>query len=137
MKTSEDHPVIFFDGECNLCNGFVQIVIRNDPHARFRFASLQSEHARDIPALPDTAEYAGGLSTVIVKHRGAYLSKSSAVLKIAKLLGFPYSLFYVLIVLPKPIRDSIYEWVAANRYKWFGKRDACMLPTSDLKSRFL
>jgi predicted DCC family thiol-disulfide oxidoreductase YuxK len=137
MKNAEDSPVIFFDGECNLCNGFVQFVIKNDPHARFRFASLQSEHAKDIPTLPEMASRVGELSTVVFRHRGIYLAKSTAVLEIAKLMGFPYRFCYVFIVLPKPFRDFVYDWVAANRYRWFGKRDACMLPTPELRSRFL
>lgn len=137
MNSANDNPVVFFDGECNLCNGFVQFVIKHDSHCQFKFASLQSEHAKDIPQLPGKVGNVEGLSTVIIKHRGAYYSKSNAVLLIAKLLGFPYSLLNVFIVLPKPIIDSIYDWVSANRYKWFGKIEACTVPTPELKSRFL
>ena len=137
MKNAKENPVIFFDGLCNLCNGFVQFVIKHDPEAKFRFASLQSEHARDIPKMYNKKGKDDRLSTVILAYRGVYYSKSGAVLRIAKLLGFPYRLLLVFLVLPKPFRDFIYDWVASNRYKWFGKKDTCMLPTPELKKRFL
>lgn len=137
MKNDQDKPVIFFDGDCNLCNGFVQFVIKNDPHGRFRFASLQSEHARDIPKWSGKSGKVVELSTIVVSHGVLHLFKSSAILEIAKLIGFPYRLLYIFVILPKPFRDFIYDWVAANRYRWFGRRNECMLPTSELKRRFL
>jgi len=137
MKNAKVNPVIFFDGVCNLCNGFVQFVIRHDPQAKFRFASLQSEHARDIPRMVNKEGKDERLSTVILAYRGVYYSKSGAVLRITKLLGFPYNFLYGFMILPKPLRDFIYDWVATNRYKWFGKRAACMMPTPELKQRFL
>lgn len=127
--------MILFDGVCNLCNGFVQFVIARDPHAYFSFASLQSESARrllievhaDSPA-PDSLVFVQG---------GRAFTRSNAVLRIARRLGFPWSLAYPLAAVPRPVRDWAYDLVARHRYQWFGKRDACMIPTPDLRSRFL
>jgi predicted DCC family thiol-disulfide oxidoreductase YuxK len=128
-------PVILFDGVCNLCNGFVQFVIARDPQARFRFASLQSIAAAALlngrmrqGALPDS---------VLLVEDGRIYTQSTAALRVARGLGFPWNLSYGLVIVPKPIRDGVYAWVARNRYAWFGKRDVCMVPTPDLQARFL
>jgi len=128
-------PIIFFDGVCNLCNWFVQFVIRHDKRGIFKFASLQSDYAASLPALSD--KVGNSLSTVVLQDGDRYYFKSAAALRIARMLGFPFSLAYVFIILPVPLRDAIYDWVANNRYAWFGKLDACWLPTPELKSRFL
>jgi predicted DCC family thiol-disulfide oxidoreductase YuxK len=127
--------VILFDGVCNLCNGFVQFVVARDPHARFRFAALQSEAAaallRDAgvaAALPD--------SIVLVEDGGVYV-RSTAALRIARHLRFPWPLASGLLVVPRFIRDAVYDYIAAHRYRWFGRRDACMVPTPDLQRRFM
>lgn len=127
--------VILFDGVCNLCNGFVQYIIRLDRKKLFKFASLQSNYACVLVkenTLPPT-----NLSTVILRQGGRFYFKSTAVLRLARELGFPYPLLYAFILIPRPLRDFIYRWVATNRYKWFGQRNECMLPTPELKSRFL
>jgi predicted DCC family thiol-disulfide oxidoreductase YuxK len=128
-------PVILFDGVCNLCNGFVQFVIARDSAARFRFASLQSNAAsklldrhRVTTLLPD--------SIVLVEDDRVF-TRSSAALRIAGGLGFPWSLAYAGIAVPKPLRDALYDLVARHRYRWFGKRDVCMIPTPELRARFL
>jgi predicted DCC family thiol-disulfide oxidoreductase YuxK len=128
-------PIILFDGVCNLCNGFVQFVIRYDKKGNFRFASLQSDYAASLPGLEEGV--VSELSTVVLQDGDRYYFKSTAALRIARMLGFPFSLAYVFIILPVPLRDAIYDWVARNRYAWFGKRDECWLPTPELKSRFL
>jgi predicted DCC family thiol-disulfide oxidoreductase YuxK len=128
-------PIIFFDGVCNLCNGFVQFIIRHDKRGIFTFASLQSAYAASLPGLE--AGVVNTLSTVVLQDGDRYYFKSTAALRIARMLGFPFSIAYVFIILPVPLRDVVYDWVARNRYKWFGKRDACWLPTPELKSRFL
>jgi predicted DCC family thiol-disulfide oxidoreductase YuxK len=130
------HPVILFDGVCNLCNGFVQFVIDRDPRAQFRFASLQSAAAAALlngargvrRAVPD--------SVVLIEGDRLY-TQSTAALRVARGLGFPWNLSYAFIVVPEPLRDAAYAWVARNRYRWFGKRDVCMVPTPALRERFL
>ena len=126
---------ILFDGVCNLCNGFVRFVIARDPAARFRFAALQSpaasallREAGDAQPLPD--------SVVLVEDGRVYV-RSAAALRIARGLRFPWPLAYAAIVVPRFIRDRIYDAVAANRYRWFGRRDVCMVPTPDLARRVL
>ena len=134
MDTS-GHHIILFDGVCNLCNGFVQFVIRHDKKQTFKFASLQSDYAASLPELKD--KIGNSLSTVVLQQDNQYYFKSTAALKIARLLAFPISIAYVFIIVPKPIRDAVYNWIASNRYRWFGKRNECWLPTPELKSRFL
>jgi predicted DCC family thiol-disulfide oxidoreductase YuxK len=128
-------PVILFDGVCNLCNGLVQFVIARDPAARFAFASLQSNAAsklldrhRQTTPLPDS---------IVLVDGDRVFTRSSAALRIARGLGFPWMLAYAGIVVPKPLRDAVYDRVARNRYRWFGKRDVCMVPTPELRGRFL
>ncbi len=131
-------PVILFDGVCNLCNSVVQWVIERDKEGRFDFASLQSDVARrelrkvmdgkEIDALPD--------SIVLLDSNGVHL-RSAAALRILRGLGSWFLLLRLGVVLPRPIRDAIYNWVARNRYRWFGRRDTCMIPTPDIAARFL
>jgi predicted DCC family thiol-disulfide oxidoreductase YuxK len=130
---------VLFDGVCNLCNGAVRFIIRRDPRARFRFAALDSAAARSLLA---AAPAAGSLpdSIILVEQLAAgsrVSTQSSAILRIARGLRLPWPLAYAFIVIPKPLRDALYAFIARHRYRWFGKRDSCMLPTPDLQSRFL
>ena len=127
--------IILFDGVCNLCNGFVQFVIRHDRGQRFRFASLQSDTAREL--LQNQPGAARDLDSVVLIEDGRYYRQSTAALRILRRLGGGWPLLYGLIVVPAFVRDRVYAWIAGNRYRWFGQRDACMLPTPELKSRFL
>ena len=128
-------PVILFDGVCNLCNGFVQFVIARDPQGRFRFASLQSKAAA---ALLNGQVQSGPLpDSVLLAEDGRIYTRSTAALRVARGLGFPWNLSYGFVMVPKPLRDAVYDWVARNRYAWFGKRDVCMVPTPDQRARFL
>jgi predicted DCC family thiol-disulfide oxidoreductase YuxK len=127
--------VILFDGVCNLCNAGVRFVIERDPAKRFRFAALQSDAAATIlrqvqrgGELPD--------SVVLVENDRLYV-RSTAALRVARRLRFPWSLAWGFIVVPRPLRDWVYDVVARKRYGWFGKRDACMVPTPELRERFL
>jgi predicted DCC family thiol-disulfide oxidoreductase YuxK len=138
--------IILFDGLCNLCGGVVQFIIKRDPHARFRFASLQSDAARRLCAqhhyaLPDTTNPNAGDSasndTIVVIANNRALERSDAALAIAAQLTFPWPLLRVLRVLPRAWRDAIYRFVARNRVRWFGKRATCMIPTYDIRARFL
>lgn len=135
MPLPTNHPILFFDGVCNLCNGFVQFVIKRDPKAVFRFAPLQSEQGKEVleSANLSTEE----LSTVVLFWKGKIYTHSDVPLEVAKLLGGAWQLFYIFRIIPKGIRNAIYDWIARNRYRWFGKKDSCMIPTPDLKSRFL
>ena len=128
-------PVIVFDGVCNLCNGFVDFVIARDQAARFRFASLQSDAARRLLNGVPLGSPPGD-SVFLIEH-GHVFQRSEAALRIARRLGAPWRFCYSLIVVPRPIRDWIYDVVARNRYRWFGKRPVCRVPTPDLRRRFL
>lgn len=132
---SPQPAIILFDGVCNLCNGFVTFVIQRDRGNRFRFASLQSDTARDLlKHQPGTDQ---GPDSVVLIENGRYYQQSTAALRILRHLGGGWPLLYGLILVPAFLRDKIYAWVARNRYRWFGQRDACMLPSPELKARFL
>lgn len=134
MNDNDTH-ILLFDGVCNLCNGFVKFVIKRDRKAKFQFAALQSESAKEIlkkfSLLTDDFE-----SFVYISDGRCYL-KSSAALHVAKDLGGFWRLFYIFIIIPKFMRDFLYSLIAKTRYKIFGKRDACMVPAPDMKQRFL
>ena len=129
-------PVILFDGVCNLCNGFIQFVIKNDRQGVFRFASLQSEAASSL--LGDRASaYRDSLETVVLIEGDTIYTHSDVALQIARRIGGAWSLLLVAYILPKFCRDALYRFIARNRYRWFGKHDTCMVPSPDLASRFL
>ncbi|TYS70705.1 thiol-disulfide oxidoreductase DCC family protein [Sutcliffiella horikoshii] len=129
------HPILLFDGVCNLCNSMVTFVIKHDKEANFKFASLQSEGGQTIlkeHSLPlDQFD-----SFYYVDSKKLY-TKSTAALKVAKELDGAWKLLYPLIIIPKPLRDIVYSFIARNRYRWFGKKDQCMLPNPEMKKRFL
>ncbi|MEQ9009057.1 MAG: DCC1-like thiol-disulfide oxidoreductase family protein [Ekhidna sp.] len=128
-------PIILFDGVCNLCNSSVQFIIERDKKELFLFASLQSRYAKEN--LPDEFSDETALQSIILKEGDEIKSKSSAVLTITKSLSGLWPLFYVLIVIPKFVRDWVYDIIAKNRYQWFGKKDQCMIPSPELKNRFI
>jgi predicted DCC family thiol-disulfide oxidoreductase YuxK len=127
--------VILFDGVCNLCNAFVQFIIDRDPRARFSFAALQSDAAAQL--LSGQRRTAPVLDSVVLVEQGRLAFESTAVLRIARRLGFPWALAYAFIVVPRPLRDWAYRLAAPHRYRWFGRRDRCMVPTADIRARFL
>ncbi len=131
----KDFPVVFFDGQCNLCNSSVQLLLRLDKKTLFRFASLQSAYAKK-----ELSKWLGEEhwpdSIVLLADNQVYV-RSDAVLKTGWLLGGFWKLSVVGYLLPRSLRDYLYDRIAANRYRWFGKRAACMVPTPELKSRFL
>ncbi len=127
-----DH-LILFDGVCNLCNASIQQVIKYDHRERFYFASLQSGYAeRIIPA-----EKASRMASVIYIEKGHIYRESTAALKVAGKLKFPLKLLYGFIIIPRVLRDPLYRYVARNRYRWFGRRQECMVPSEDLLHRFI
>lgn len=130
-----DSPVILFDGVCNLCNGSVLFIIKRDPRSQFYFAALQSDFGNK--QLKNFGLPATELNSVLLIKGGTLYQKSNAALEIAKHLSGLWPALYIFKIIPPFLRDGIYTWVARNRYRWFGKKDACMIPTPELKSRFL
>ncbi|WP_128893640.1 thiol-disulfide oxidoreductase DCC family protein [Longirhabdus pacifica] len=126
--------VILFDGECHLCNTAVQFIIKRDPKAVFSFAALQSDVGKKIIKKHNISD---GVDSLILIYNDKCYIKSSAALTISKHLKGLWKGLYFFIVVPKPIRDYGYGIVAKNRYKWFGKRENCMVPTEDIKKRFI
>jgi predicted DCC family thiol-disulfide oxidoreductase YuxK len=131
----EASRIILFDGVCNLCNGAVQFVIRRDPAGKFRFASLQSEPAQVL--LRQHNLPADFTDSFLYLRDGRCFSRSSAALEVARDLGGWWKIAYAGKIIPRPIRDFVYNIIARNRYRLFGKRQACMRPTPDLQARFL
>ncbi|MGY5351387.1 thiol-disulfide oxidoreductase DCC family protein [Wenyingzhuangia sp. IMCC45533] len=139
MKKIEDvvekNPVVLFDGVCNLCSDSVQLIIKNDQRNLFKFSTLQSPLAqfylkKQVPNLSK-------IDSIILVTSNKIYTKSSAALIIAKHLKGGYPLLYIFYIIPKPIRDFVYDFIAKNRYKWFGKKEHCMIPTKELKNKFL
>ena len=135
MKETSLNNIILFDGVCNLCNSTIQFIIKKDTKQRFKFASLQSDAAREV-LLQYSMKNVELKSIVFITNNRIYL-KSSAVLRILWELGGFYKLLYFFWVVPKPLRDLSYDYIAKNRYRWFGKKEQCMVPTPELKNRFL
>jgi predicted DCC family thiol-disulfide oxidoreductase YuxK len=134
MNGQEEY-ILLFDGVCNLCNGLVQFMIKRDPKGKFKFGSLQSEPAQRLLrrlGLPKNE-----MDSVVLIKGDKYFLKSEAVLLVLKELGGFWSLFYGFTILPRRLRDFIYDGVAKSRYRIFGRRNQCMIPTPDLQSRFL
>lgn len=135
MKILTLHSVILFDGVCNLCNSTIQFIIKKDTKQQFKFASLQSDAARDI-LLQKSMKNLNLKSIVYISNNKVYL-KSSAVLEILWNIGGLYRLSTIFWIIPKPLRDLVYDFIAKNRYKWYGKKESCMIPSPELKNRFL
>ncbi len=127
--------ILLFDGVCNLCNGLVRFIIKRDRIGKFKFASLQSEIGQQW--LTRLGLTKNEFESFVFIQDDRYYLKSSAALKVLKELGGIWKSFYVLILIPRPVRDFIYNLVAKSRYRIFGKRDVCMVPTPELKERFL
>ncbi len=131
---SQQH-LILFDGVCNLCNGAVQFIINRDPKSIFKFASIQSEAGQEY--LKRFSISGPDLYSVILIKKGKVYDRSAAVFEIARDLSGLWPAFYPLKFIPAFVRDGVYKWIARNRYRWFGKQDQCMIPTPELKARFL
>ncbi|TRW98479.1 thiol-disulfide oxidoreductase DCC family protein [Flavobacterium gawalongense] len=132
----KDKKIILFDGVCNLCNSAVQFIIKHDTKDVFRFVALQSNLGQEI--IKHIGIDIKNTDSIILYQPGiAYYYKSEAVLEIAKSLDGIFYFGNIFKIIPKKIRDSIYDYVARNRYKWYGKKESCMMPTAALKSKFL
>ena len=135
MDIPLDKSILIFDGVCNFCNATINFVMKRDRRARFLFASNQSDEGaellRSFQIDPDNAQ------SVFLIEGDRIWSKSDAALRVARRLSFPWNLGYAAIVIPKFVRDPVYDWIARNRYRWFGKRDICRLPNEAERARFL
>lgn len=129
------HPVILFDGVCNLCNASVNFVIDRDPDAVFRFGALQSVEGKKL--LRDAGVNDTWLDSIVLIDHGHLYTASDAALRIASRMPFPWPAMRIFRIVPRKIRDAVYNWIARNRYRWFGKQDACRIPTPELKARFI
>lgn len=132
-----DLPVVLFDGVCNLCNGFVNYLIDRDPDAVLRFAALQSEVARERLAALGELPPAPEPQSVLLIEDGRVYHRSTAALRVLGHLRSPVRFLKVLLIVPVPVRDVVYRFVARHRYRWFGRTEACRMPTPELKKRFL
>jgi|GraSoiStandDraft_1057264.scaffolds.fasta_scaffold71678_2 predicted DCC family thiol-disulfide oxidoreductase YuxK len=130
-----DKPVILFDGVCNLCNRAVQFIIKRDKKKQFLFASLQGKAGSELLKQFDLPVSQSN-SFVLIENQKAY-TRSTAALRVAKKLSGGWSILYGLLILPSFLRDPVYNLIAKKRYRWFGKRDECMIPTLEQKERFL
>jgi predicted DCC family thiol-disulfide oxidoreductase YuxK len=135
QKGSDSHPIVLFDGVCNFCNRSVNWIIRRDRRGRFRFAALQSEAGTALQERHGLDPSA--LDTLVLVEDGRVYVKSTAALRILRRLRSRWRALYGLIAVPRPVRDFAYDWFARRRYRWFGKRDECMVPTADVRERFL
>lgn len=136
MKTDQSQrPILIFDGHCNLCNGWVTFILKRDRKKRFLFTANQHPAGRQL--LEDLGENPEEVSTVYLWYQNKLYTRSTAGLQTLRLLGFPWSLFYGLIIFPRFLRDPFYALIAKNRYKIWGKSDTCRLPSKEEKLRFL
>ncbi|HZZ74947.1 MAG TPA: thiol-disulfide oxidoreductase DCC family protein [Puia sp.] len=133
IETSKN--ILLFDGVCNLCNGLVLFIIKRDPAGKFKFASLQSETGQQW--LMRFGLVKNEFESFIFIQDDKYYLKSTAALKMLRQLGGVWKLLYVFILVPRPIRDFFYDLIARSRYRIFGKKDVCMIPTPELSERFL
>ena len=130
-----EKKIILFDGVCNLCNSSVTFVIQRDKKDVFRFAALQ-EPVGQLLIKKHQIDTSKTDSIILIDGNKAYV-KSTAALKVARHLGGAYPLLYSFMIVPNFIRNWVYDYIAKNRYKWYGKKESCMIPTPELKSKFL
>lgn len=136
IQQNENKAIVLFDGVCNLCNTWVQRIIKNDTHDYFRFASLQSDIGKSILKQYQLSLPHGSESVILIESGKTYLY-STAALRIAGKLSGAYKLLYPLLIFPAFLRDRIYKFIARNRYRWWGRQESCMMPSTELKSKFL
>ncbi len=134
INTETQPYIVLFDGLCNLCNGSVQFIIRHDTKNKFVFASLQSEVAQKL--LNEIHVKSSQESIILIKGL-KHFEKSDAVLEIAKNLSGLWPMVYGFKIIPRFLRDILYNWIAKNRYTWFGKRDSCLIASPELSGKFL
>ncbi|NQX86835.1 MAG: thiol-disulfide oxidoreductase DCC family protein [Flavobacteriaceae bacterium] len=135
IEIPKHKKLILFDGVCNLCNNTVQYVIQRDHKNKYLFASLQSKVGKQIIEAfnIDTTK----TDSILLYSNGQLYSKSTAALKVAATLGFPTNVLAISLIIPAFIRNVVYDYIAKNRYKWYGKKKDCMIPSPELKSKFI
>ncbi len=131
----QENPIILFDGVCNFCNGAIKFIIKRDKKRVFRFAPLQSEKGQQLLKLYQLS--AADMDSFVLIYQGKAYKKTTAALKVASILGGVWKTSGIFFVLPPFARDWVYNIIANNRYRWFGKKEACMIPTPEIRSLFL
>ena len=126
--------IVLFDGECNFCNASVQFIIKRDPKGYFQFAAQQSDVGEKLKRQYGVSN---DMNSILVIDQHKVYNSSDAALHISKHLNGFWTYLYILKVIPKPLRDLVYKFVAKNRYAWFGKKDSCMIPSPEVRDRFL
>lgn len=134
-RALENVAVVLFDGVCNLCNGSVLFIIKRDTKSKFKFASLQSEYG--VEQMKKFNLPPSSLNSVLLIKDGRLFQRSNAALEIASLLDGLWPMLYAFKIVPAFLRDLVYDWIASNRYRWFGKKEACMIPTPEMRARFI
>ncbi|CAJ1003160.1 MULTISPECIES: thiol-disulfide oxidoreductase DCC family protein [Brevibacillus] len=135
-KPPRSEVILLFDGVCNLCHGAVRFIIPRDPAGQIRFASLQSETARHL--LAGHSFLADELRTVVLIDGDRLYTRSDAILRVGRKLNGWWPLLSSLgLMIPRPVRDCVYNWIARNRYRWFGRKEQCLLPTPEIRKRFV
>lgn len=132
---STDGPIILFDGVCNLCHGAVRFIVRRDPDASFRFAPLESALGKRL--VQEWAGHGPPADSVLLIDGGKLYQRSDAALRIAARLRSPWPAIVMLGAIPRPLRDAAYDYVARNRYRWFGRKHACPAPDPEMLDRFI
>ncbi|QJP35532.1 DUF393 domain-containing protein [Nonlabens sp. Ci31] len=132
---NENKDIVLFDGVCNLCNAAILFIIKRDKNDRFRFAPLESEVGKKLLAKYQIDP--SKIDSIVLVSGDSAFAKAGAALRISKHLTGLWPLLYSLIIIPSLISDTVYDFIARNRYKWFGKKESCMIPTPELKSKFL
>ncbi|MCH7409195.1 DCC1-like thiol-disulfide oxidoreductase family protein [Belliella sp. DSM 111904] len=135
MRIQDEYHIVLFDGVCNLCNSAIDFIIRNDKKNRFKVGALQDDRVKEI--LKNYQIDETYLDSLILVSGDQVYYRSTAALKIAKNLSGLWPILYGFIILPSFVRDPIYDWIAKNRYKWFGKKETCRLPTEEEKAKFI
>jgi predicted DCC family thiol-disulfide oxidoreductase YuxK len=135
LESTNTGSIILFDGICNFCNASVNKIIEHDKKNVFKFAAIQSEAGKII--LTEFSIDTSKTDSILLIENNTIFTKSTAVLKIAKQLSGLYKLSYAFIIIPPFIRNAIYDFIAKNRYKWFGKKESCMIPTKEVSGKFL
>jgi predicted DCC family thiol-disulfide oxidoreductase YuxK len=131
----QQHDIVLFDGVCNLCNGAILFIIKRDKKDRFRFALLESDIGKKL--LDQHGIDPNKIDSIVLISGDTAFAKAGAALRISRHLSGLWPLLYSLIIIPKFIANIVYDFIARNRYKWFGKKESCMIPTPELKSKFL
>ena len=127
--------ILLFDGHCSLCNGAVDFVLKRDPKKKLLLASIQGPAGKGVLKKYDLPP--SYLDTLVLVEQGKVYLGSTAALRVARLLGGGWPLFYGLIIIPKGVRDRIYQWISEHRYQWFGRRETCRIPTASESAHFL